>query len=187
MSCPPSADAFVEPDTVAEVWSELEARARPLGDARATLATLGVAAPEEELAGEHALLILEDLDVFPILNLADDPDAPTCTRDLPLRVWVKRRLRERGVALVFPLRSLARDAVVNLYLHYVGSGRRDFLRGAGLTDGGAPLVLGQARGSDVEIVEGLEDWLAARGHGRSRAVGTPLPGMRADVEAWLTR
>jgi hypothetical protein len=187
VSCPTVSDAFLAPDVVDEIWRALRARTATSDAVRAHLSDLGVAEPERVLEGEYATLSLADLDIFPRVNLADDPQAPTCSRDLPLRQWLKLRLRERGDAVVFPLRSLARDVVVNLYIRYLRDGRRDFLRGAGLADADTPIVLGAARGDDVAVVGGLEPWLAAVGRGEAQTIATPLVETREDVVTFLAR
>jgi hypothetical protein len=181
VSCPPISDAFLAPATVDETWRALLAKGVHSDDVAAHLRALGVDGADVE----HAPLALADLDVFPRVNLGDDVNAPTCTKDMPLRTWLKSRLRERGPAVVFPLRSLARDVVCNLHIRYLRDGRRDLLRGAGLRDGDTPIVFGRAHTSPVTVVGGLEAWLAARARGEVSAVGALDDLARDDVAAWL--
>jgi hypothetical protein len=160
----PITQAFVTPSAVTDAWTKLVAAEKHLDLPDEALGALGV--PDARaLAGRCALLTLDELDAFPALNLGADKDAPTCTTDLPLRSWLKRRLRERGDALVSPMRSFERDVIGNLYLHYLRDGRRDLLRGAGRSDGDLPLGLldaprafGSAR---VVLAEGFAASLAA--------------------------
>jgi hypothetical protein len=184
--------AFVTPDAVTTTWEALRGRGRASSEVDDHLTSLGVVDPANTMRGRVAPLDVEDLAVFPSLNLANDVNAPTCTRDLPLRAWLKGRLRERGPALVVPAFSFARDVVVNLHIRYLRDGRRDWLRGAGLVDGDAPIGFGDAplavRAKRVTLCDDVVATLIALSAAQADSgvvVGALEPKARDGTAAWL--